>query len=90
MNCCLGDIVYIPRHTWHYIVALDWDYAEKVLNSGTMSLYGATEEPGHAAAVAADTDDTNHRAHPCTQQQEQQYSFSVSFWWGPSIELDHG
>lgn len=61
-----GEMLFIPRHWWHFIAALDSDAAADARSKlGITSLL-----PPRPASI----DD-----HP-------EFSFSVSFWWGPRRE----
>jgi hypothetical protein len=68
-----GDMLFIPRHSWHYIVALDWCQAETLLKTGCFGTRSVS-----VSSLA-----------PAGSKSDPHFSFSVSFWWGPSIELHH-
>ena len=69
-----GESLFIPRHTWHYVISLDWEYAKLLRGTGVVGDLGGDSSEGST------TDSSGN---------ETQCSFSVSFWWGPSIELEH-
>jgi ribosomal protein L16 Arg81 hydroxylase len=98
---CPGDMLYIPRHCWHWIASLDVETARElslhqsqasIITSQTLDIL---EE---ARTSAADRNDNNHKQEilspeyrPLSGERGKQqcssssHSWSVNFWWGKRI-----
>ena len=82
-----GEVLFIPRHTWHYIIALDWDKAEYLRHSDINTRRTESTPPADPQGGKTGNSISNISGSPGSPKSEQ-FSFSVSFWWGPSIELE--
>ena len=67
-----GDMLYIPRWYWHYIVSLPPDDERVVQYRKNKETIGKKRKP---------TDGENN----FSQEQNHSFVFSVSFWWGSRI-----
>lgn len=93
-----GEMLYIPRHYWHWVAAIDKSCADAFKNRRTLNNnnyerdgfdpFMVTTEPPIVCAPARDnssplkTDSAEFVAHP---RDEGHFSFSVNFWWGRRI-----
>ena len=59
-----GDMLFIPRHYWHFIVSISHDQVIDWYNKNSNS---------------------NDNCNDYNYTKDDNYSFSVSFWWGRRI-----
>jgi hypothetical protein len=65
-----GDMLYIPRHHWHFVLAVDRAEAEDYYNNRSSMCSSAC---------------TNINTSSNTGEGVE-FSFSVNFWWGKRLE----
>ena len=76
-----GDMLHIPRHCWHFIVAISADTAEHwCSNQRTKAPEGPLSPDWYWKLKTTGT-----TACTNTRVAEHEYSFSLSFWWGKRI-----
>ena len=76
-DCVLGpgDALYIPRHCWHWVAAIDQRTALSFRHSNRRACSSHFEEDG----------DNITGSRNSSIDEVGSFSFSVNFWWGNRI-----
>ncbi len=82
-----GEMLFIPRHCWHFVQAIDRQTAEGWRRthprSDVLSEEAAKNSPAANEGSAVEFD---RQTSPLQKEEECEFSLSVSFWWGKRIE----
>lgn len=71
-----GDLLFIPRHHWHYCAAVPSQAARALLTQARRAQAVGTEEQGDLA---------EHAHYYFEIDPRECFSWSVNFWWGERI-----
>ena len=83
-----GDMLFIPRHHWHFIVSISHDEAIHWINNNNHNNNDNNNNDDDNHNNNDDDDnhnDDNDNHNDNDYSKNDNYSFSVSFWWGKRI-----
>lgn len=84
-----GDAFFIPRHTWHFVQAIDTPSAKlrsKELAGGDAPQ--SAEVAGDGTTAKAKAAVQKRKKTTLADAEEAQHCFSLSFWWGDRREVE--
>lgn len=74
-----GEMLFLPRHHWHFVQALDTATALAWRNMH----YGCAHHSSDSSTT--NINDNNSSDNDKKHLQKVQFSMSVNFWWGPRL-----